>query len=231
MRDPLGYVDGMSLFEYVNSCTISGIDPEGLRDLSAQERLSVCARIQQRYDLGEISEHDYQSARKNFSCDGIGLVEDISRELRSIFEEIGGEYGFVDCLADCIDENSSMLATIIMLAGNASTNAIPAYKTKNWRNLNPVPRKFRKGFGGSGRPENTTNWQNLWKKLPKELQAKFPLKWLKTIGRASVVLTLVEGGYMAAIEAYCVGHCGGLALEGTPRYCSQKEIRDKLRGS
>ena len=232
----LGYIDGMSRYEYVGSDPLSGIDPEGLRNLTKAERQGVCNKIQQRYDSGQLDVNSYRSARKNFDCDGVGIGERIGRAVTAAFVATcgGGGYGFVDCLGECIDDNSSAIANILMLMDDAAFNLPPAGRTGEFRNLNPVPRKRPGGFGGvlgKDRPVNTTNWQNYWKKLSPEMKAKFPLKWFKAVGRANVVLTLAEGGYMAAIESYCMGHCIGLRMEGMPRYQSHQEMKAKSGGS
>jgi RHS repeat-associated protein len=232
----LGYVDGMNRYEYVGSDPLSGIDPEGLRDLTKAEREGVCNRIQQRRDSGQLDVNSYRSARKNFDCDGVGIGERIGRALTGAFvATCGSGYGYVDCLAECVDENSSLIANIIGAAGNLppqiggndrAAHRLPIHskgkvdpKTGKWRN----PR-----LGGAH--ENTTSWRRLFQKLPKGLQGNMALnKLFAGLGKANAVVTIGEGAYMAAVEAYCVGHCAG--LPSGQRYQSNAELRAKQGAS
>lgn len=219
----LGYIDGMNRYEYVGSDPLGHTDPEGLREMTTQERQGVCNKIQQRYDSGQLDVDSYRSARKNFDCDGVGIGERIGRALTGAFvATCGGGYGYVDCLAECIDENSSLIANIIAASGNA----VPAIGTGELRNVNPMPRKK---LVLPGQKPNTTNWRNLWKKLPPGLKSKLSNGAFKWIGRGNLAFTLAEGGYMAAVEAYCAGHCAG--LPSGQRYQSNAELEAKSGGA
>lgn len=232
----LGYVDGMNLYQYVGSDPLDGIDPEGLRDLTKAERQGVCNKIQQRYDSGQLDVNSYRSSRKNFDCDGVGIGESIGRALKGAFVATCGiGYGYLDCLGECVDENSSLIANLIAAAGNLPpqfagydrlAHRLPIHskgaydpKTGLWRN----PK-----LGGAY--ENTSSWRRLFQRLPKGLQGNMAInKLFSGIGKANAVVTIGEGAYMAAVEAYCAGHCAG--LPSGQRYQSNAELQAKQGAS
>jgi|GEM_PF-1746331 len=178
-EDPMGYVDSMNLYSYVNQSPLVYSDPFGLMIDPGWVRHAMNERNK--------GGNDYAPFTKD--------------QANTCFNALA-------CIGDCIDDVSGNLGGLLAgLAG--AQNLPPALGTGQLRNINPVPRPLRAKFGGlfTGRGGNTTSYQNLWKKLPGGLKKGVPLKVFKFLGRANIAVLLAEGAVMLAIEGYCAVEC------------------------
>jgi hypothetical protein len=193
-RDPLRYVDGMNLYEYVKSNTLVWADPMG-------------TMVAMPDGGGYTPPGGWPKDPDPKDKDGINLdqlVDDFlawAMEAAKCAESINNA---IPCGAACVGDCTSYLQANWIAAIGLVPNTIPPVITGKLKNCCPIPRKE---YRGPFCVPNTTNWQNAFQALSSENKKLFGLKLFQTIGRVNVGTTIFGGALDSAILGYCTKWC------------------------